>query len=234
MFKNYVKISLRNITRNVMFSSINVFGLAIGIATCMMICFWLQRELSYDQFHVNAARIYRIERELFRDNLYSRWPITGGKYKQALLDDFPEIEHAVRVWRREFSIPDHVNITHRQQMFAVDNSFFKVFDFKLEKGDPQSALTEPRTVVLTRENALKYFGTEDVVGKSLTFEWEGEQVDCRITGILNVIPINSHIHFDMLISISSYPSERFSSWRSNYLYTYVRITENVSKSGLDE
>jgi len=172
MFKNYLKIAYRYFAGHKLFSFINIFGLAIGIATCTIISLWVQRELSYDRFHKNAPRIYRIERELFRDNAYSRWPITGGVYKQALIDDFPEIENAVRFWRREFSIKDHKNFTHRQGMFAVDNSIFEIFDFDLEKGDEGTALVKPRSVVLTRDNALKFLGTDDVVGKSLSFEWD--------------------------------------------------------------
>jgi putative ABC transport system permease protein len=233
MFNNYVKVAFRNIAKYRLFSSINIYGLAIGISTCMMIYFWVQQELSYDSFHKNGHRIYRIERELFRDNLYSRWPIVGGSYKQALIDDFPEVENAMRLWRREFAIKDHRNYTHRHEMFAVDNSIFQIFDFGLEEGDPETALTDPKTVVLTRENAKKYFGTDDVIGKSLSFELNGEQTDFKVTGILQEVPKNSHVHFDMLISISTYPAERFREWRSNYLYTYVLLNENTKKSELE-
>ncbi len=234
MLKNYVTVAIRNFIEHKLFSFINVSGLAIGLAACLIIRFWVQRELSYDRFHENSDRIYRVERELFRDKLYSRWPICGGSYKQALIDDYPEIENAVRIWRREFSIKDQNNHVHRQGMFAVDNSIFEIFDFGLEAGDELSALTKPRTVVLTRESALKYFDTEDVIGKSLAFEWNNEPVDFEITGILRKVPENSHIHFDMLMSISSYPDTQFSSWRSNYLYTYILVTKNTSRSNLEE
>ncbi len=234
MFKNYLKIAYRYFIGHKLFSFINVSGLAIGIATCAIISLWVQRELSYDRFHKNAHRIYRVERELFRDNSYSRWPITGGAYKQALIDDFPEIENATRFWGREFSIKDFNNFIHRQEMFAVDNSIFEIFDFNLEKGNEQTALSRPKSVVLTRENALKYFGIVDVVGKSLTFEWEDEPVDFKVTGILEDLPQNSHVQFDMLISISSYPNDRFDNWRSNYLFTYILAKENANCNELEE
>ncbi len=234
MLKNYIKVAFRNIARYKLYSFINIFGLGIGIAACLMIYLWVQKELSYDDFHKNGHRIYRIERELFRDNLYSRWPICSGAYQQALIDDYAEIENAVRFWRREFSIKDHKDVVHRQATFAVDNSIFDIFNFKLEEGDKSSALTEPMTVVLTHNEALKYFGTYDVIGKSLTFEWENKPVDFKVTGIIREVPENSHIHFKMLISISSYPKERFSNWRSNYLYTYVLVNENISKLILED
>ena len=221
MLKNHLKIAYRNFVRHKLYSFINVFGLAIGLSICMIISLWVMREMSYDSFHENANRIYRIERELFRDNLYSRWPIVGGAYKQALIDEYPEIENASRFWRREFAIKDYKNVVHRQEMFAVDNSVFDMFDFVLEEGDEKTALIEPNTVVLTRENAIKYFEKGDAIGKSLSFEWSEGPKDMKITGILAEVPENSHIHFDMLISITSYPPERFANWRSNYLYTKV-------------
>jgi len=234
MLKNYLKIAYRNFIRHKLYSFINVFGLAIGLSICMIISLWVLREMSYDRFHEKAHWIYRVERELFRDNLYSRWPIVGGSYKQALIEDYPEIENAVRFWRREFAIKDHKNAVHRQGMFAVDNSFFEMFDFRLEEGDEDTALEEPLTVVLTRKNADKYFETGDPIGKSLTFEWQGEQTDFKVTGVLKEVPENSHIHFDMLISIASYPEEEFADWRSNYLYTYVLVSKNTSKAELEE
>jgi len=109
-----------------------------------------------------------------------------------------------------------------------------MFDFNLEEGDEQSALSDPMTVVLTRDNAVKYFGTGDAVGKSLTLEWQGEQTDFQVTGILDEVPENSHIHFDTLLSIASYKEEPYSDWRSNYLYTYVMVAENTSKQDLEE
>jgi len=234
MFKNYIRIAYRYFIRHKLFSFINVFGLAIGFSICMIISLWVQRELSYDRFHEKSHRIYRIERELFRENLYSRWPITGGSYRQALIDDYPEIEDAARFWLREFSIKDHQGTVHQQEMYAADNSVFHIFDFDLEEGDESAALNEPMSVVLTRKNAIKYFGTDDVIGKSLTFEWEGEPADFKVTGILKEIPKNSHIQFNALISIATYPAERFAAWRPNYLYTYVLVRENTSKQVLEE
>jgi len=234
MIKNYLKIAYRYLVRNRLYSFINVFGLAIGLSICIIISLWVKQELSYDRFHTKAHRIYRLERELFRDNLYSRWPISSGAYKQALIDDYPEIENAVRLWRREFSIKDHNNFIHRQVLFAADNSVFEMFDFVLEEGSELTALTEPKTVVLTRENAVKYFGSDDVVGRSLSLEWQGEPTDFKVTGILKEVPENSHVQFDMLMSIASYPDERFANWRSNYLYTYVLAREDTSKATLEE
>jgi len=233
MFKNHLKIALRNFKRHKLFSFINVFGLAIGLATCMIITLWVQRELSYDRFHENHERIYRVERELFRDNVYSRWPIVSGAYNKALVDDYPEIESSVRIWRRQFSVKDHKNFVHRQDMYAVDNSVFNIFDFGLEEGDEKTALEEPGSVVLTRELAATYLGTENAVGKTLRLEVTGRETEVQITGILREVPENSHIHFDMLLSISTYSGDMFLDWRSNYLYDYILVSENTSKRELE-
>ncbi len=132
MLKNHLKIAYRNFVRHKLYSFINVFGLAIGLSVCMIISLWVMRELSYDHFHEKDDRIYRIERESFRDNLYSRWPITGVRYKQALIDDFPEIVSAVRFWRREFAIKDHKNDKVKTQKAAQFNKSIKNNRFKID------------------------------------------------------------------------------------------------------
>jgi putative ABC transport system permease protein len=219
--------------RNKLYSLINLTGLAIGLAACLMIWLWVQDELSYDRFHTNAERIYRVERKFdFRD-MHGQAPITGGTYGPALVDDYPEIENYVRLHRNELSIKDHRNIFRKQQLIVADNSIFEIFDFHLERGDPKNALTQPKSMVLTRENALKYLGTEDAIGKTLTVDWSGTLSDFQITGILEEIPHNSHVHFDVLASISSYPAEQLSTWFNNFLYTHVLIREGTDIEALE-
>lgn len=233
MLKNHLLIAYRNFLRHKLFSFINVFGLAAGLGVCMLISLWVLRESGYDRFHANAGRIYRVERELFRDNAYSRWPITGGVYRQALIDDLPEVENAARFLRGTFVIRDHQNFRHQQDFYAADNSIFEIFDFRLEAGDERTALTEPMTVVLTRENAAKYFGAENAVGRFLPIERNGQTADYKVTGILKEVPENSHLRFDTLISIASYPAEDFANWRANNLYTYVLLRPGVSRRDVE-
>lgn len=233
MFKNHMKIAIRNIQRQKLFSFINIFGLAIGIATCMVIFLWVQNEVSYDSFHSNVDRIYRIERELFRDEVFARWPIVSAKYKQALIDDYPEIIDATRVWGREVSLKDKKNQVHRQSLYVTDKSIFKIFDFSLMRGNEATALAEPKSIVLTEDLANKYFGSTDVLGETLSFEWGNEYADFTVTGILKDVPKNSHLLFDMLLSFSTYNEEDFNSWRSNYLYTYVLTAEGIAGEELE-
>ena len=170
MLKNYIKIALRNMFRSKLYSFINLTGLAIGLAACLMIWLWVQDELSFDQFHQNADRIYRVERKVdFRD-IHGQAPITSPPYGPALVSDYPEIENYVRMHRQEISFKDHQNVFYKQELIFADNSIFQIFDFPLERGDPKTALMQPNTMVLTHESALKYFGIEDVIGKSITVD----------------------------------------------------------------
>jgi putative ABC transport system permease protein len=234
MFTNYIKITLRNLFRNKLYTFINIFGLAIGLAACLMIYLWVQDELSFDRFHPNASRIYRIERKFdFRD-MHGQAPSTSGPYGPALVGDYPEIENFVRLDIEEFSIKDHKNTFHRQELAVADNSLFEIFDFRLEEGDPKTALTQPRSLVLTREQALRYFGEYDVLGDSLTVDLSGELTDFRVTGILEEVPHNSHIHFDILISIATYSDESMTPWFNNFLYTYVLLKEGISPDDFEK
>jgi len=228
MLKNYFKIALRNMIRNKLYSLINLTGLAIGLAACLMIWLWAQDEVNYDRFHTKADRIYRVERKIdFRD-IHTQTPSTSGPYGPALANDYPEIADYVRLDRNELSIKDHRNIFRKQQIIVADNSIFKIFDFHLESGDSRTALTQPKSIILTRENALKYLGTADAVGKSLTVDWRGSLADFQVTGILEEVPPNSHVQFDVLASISSYPSENLNFWHNNFLYTYVLLRQGTS------
>ncbi|MGD9346968.1 MAG: ABC transporter permease [Candidatus Aminicenantes bacterium] len=234
MFTNYIKITLRNLFRNKLYTFINVFGLAIGLAACLMIYLWVKDELSFDRFHTNAERIYRVERKFdFRD-LHGQAPNTSGPFGPALVADYPEIENFVRIDLDEYSIKDQRNIVHRQKLALADNSLFEVFDFRLEEGDSKTALSQPKSVVMTREQAAIYFGEDDVLGESLTVDWDGNLTDFRVTGILEEVPHNSHIHFDIIISMSSYSDESLTPWFNNFLYTYVLLREGISPEDMEK
>ncbi len=233
MLKNYIKIAIRNMFRNRLYSLINLFGLALGLAACLMIWLWVQDELSYDRFHANAKRIFRVERKVdFRD-LHGQTPTTAGAYGPALISDYPEIINYARLHRNELSIKDQKNVFHKQRLIVADNSIFEIFDFHLERGDPKAALIQPKSMVLSRANALKYLGTEDAVGKSVTVDWGGSLADFQITGILEEIPHNSHVRFDVLASISSYPQKQINTWSNNFLYTYVLVQKGTDTKELE-
>ncbi|MBN1272941.1 MAG: FtsX-like permease family protein, partial [Candidatus Aminicenantes bacterium] len=144
------------------------------------------------------------------------------------------IESFVRFWRRQLAVKDQNNTYHMQQLIMTENSIFDIFDYELEKGDPKAALTNPMAAVLTRKTAQKYLRENEVIGKTLTIEFNGEKVDFQITGILKEVPKNSHIQFDMLISSASQPEQSFTNWDGNFLYTYVLLNDKSSKHKLEQ
>lgn len=232
MLRNYLHIAIRNFRKQKLYSTINVVGLAIGMAACLLIFFWVQDELSFDRFHSNAGRIYRLERYMKFQGSEGQIPITGGPFGPALIADYPEIEDAVRLERDELQIQDIRQITRRQEVIFTDPSIFSVFDFELEEGDPATALSRPLSVVLTRERARALMGKEDVMGQSFTAEWNNRSFDFRITGILKDVPRNSHVQFNMLVSNASQSDERYGVWVSNFLYTYVLVREDANLDAL--
>ncbi len=234
MFKNYFKIAFRSFSFNKLYSFINISGLAIGIAACALIYFWVQDELSYDQFHENAERIYRLERSWDFKEMHGQAPLAAGPWGPALVRDYPEIENTVRLENAEMYLKDHRNMFRKQKLFVADNSIFEVFDFRLQEGDKNSALTEPYTAVIARDYALKYLGVEDALGKTLTVDWQGAPVDFKITGILEEVPTNSHIRFDVLLSLASYPPGEINQWFGKQLYTYLLLAEGTSLQNLKD
>ena len=198
MFLNYLKITFRNIKRNKLYSFINVLGLAVGFACAILILLWIQDELSYDKYHHNAKHIYRIITKDLRDN-----EIQGDspfKLAPELKHLYPEVQNYVRTsnyWDATFKYGNKVFKENR--IIYTDPSIFKVFSWKLGKGNPSTALIKPNSVVITRETAVKYFGNENPIGKILV---KDNKQDLIVTGIMENIPDNSHFKFDFLLPIN--------------------------------
>jgi putative ABC transport system permease protein len=226
---------MRNINNRKLFSLINILGLAMGIASCLVILFWVEDELNYDRFHNHADRIYRLERKWdFRD-MHGQAPMASALWGPAMKKDYPEIEAFVRLEKSELSVKDFRNIFYKQHLFIADNSIFSLFNFPLKKGDASTALTEPYTIVLTDELSRKYTGTMNSIGKIITIEWQGKPRDFLVTGILQKVPQHSHFKFDMLVSISSYPKDYLNQWLGgNALYTYVLLAKNVNHQDFEK
>lgn len=233
MFRNYFKIAIRNFSKQKLFSFINVFGLALGMAACLVIFLWVRDELSFDRFHQKAERIYRVERFIRHQDFHDFVGLTSGMYGPTLEADYPEIEKQVRIDENRLLLKDYQNLSRTETVWFADPSLFHIFDFHLEEGDPGTALASPRTLVLTRTMALQLLGPDDAVGKTLPVQWNGEYVDFQVTGILQEIPRNSHVRFNMLASMSTYDPQRLSLWLANTLHTYILTGENVPKAQLE-
>ena len=241
MFKNYLKIALRMLKRHKTYSFINIAGLAIGLACCLLILLYVQYERSYDRYHENADLIYRVVEELDFFGNKSHMAITPASFAPAMKNEFPEVKDAVRFMKGNFS-EDKVLVTHgtdnyyEDKWYFADHSVFEIFTFPLVKGDPKTALKEPFTVVLSEEKARKYFGDEDPVGKILTLNDRYSQSDFTVNGVLKEIPENSHFRFDFLASFSTM-DKRFPEWVQNWFnhmyYTYLLLDGNSSPEALE-
>ena len=231
MFKNYVKIALRNFLKHKGFSFINIFGLAIGVACCLLIVLYVLDEVSYDQYHEKADQIYRVGIRGFVNNNLFHGVVTCAPMAKALVNEFPEVTAATRL--RNFGFPVFRykdKVFSEEKVFWVDQAFLDVFTVPFIKGDPKTALAQPNTIVLTRSMALKYFGDEDPVGKSLNAD---KRRDYLVTGVVQDVPHNSHFHYDFLASLVTYDDSESTIWVSNNYYTYLVLHEGASSEAFE-
>ena len=232
MLKNYFTIAWRNLVKNKAFTAINIAGLAIGIATCLVIMLFVQDELSFDRFNEKADQIVRV---VFRGTM------NGEKMKESsvmapvaptLRSDYPEVLDATRLL--QYGSPKIVvgDKTFKDANFAyVDSNFFNVFTLPLIKGDAKTALVEPYNVVITQAISEKYFGKADPIGKILNFK-DAHQL-YKITGVIKEVPVNSHFHFDIFGSMASVPDARNNSWLSGSYFTYLVLQKNDDPKKLE-
>ena len=228
MLKNFFKIAFRNLWRSKGFSAINIIGLAIGMASAIIILLWIQNEVSYDQFHEKKDRIYEAWNRATFDGKLMSWNTTPKVLARTLEKDLPEVEQAVRVqWPSNFlfSIGDK-RLTVQGRM--VDSNFLQVFSFPLIKGNPSSVLNDVHDIVLTQKLAIKLFGKkEDPIGRIIKID---NKDNFTVTGILNNIPNNTRFDFEYLLPWS-YLRERGEDdnyWGNNSTRTYVLLKPNAS------
>lgn len=238
MLKNYFKIAIRNLLRHKVYSFINIFGLAIGMACFLLIVFYIQFERSYDDFHENSKNIYKLVRVNTLGERVERRVNTGAPLAPLLAQNFPAIKHAVRFTCFEMGLIGYGDKRFiERRFFFTDEPVFKVFTFPLLKGDPDTALKEPFSVVLTEETAQKYFGEEDPLNKILVCNFYGNRFDFKVTGVAASIPRNSHLDFDFLASYSSLRpivGEWFLTkhWDSP-THTYILLSEGYDPRDLE-
>jgi len=230
MIKNYLKVAFRNIIRHKGYSFINIAGLAIGMACSIVLFLYIQNELSYDRFHENSERIYRVISQSEGDSKVSLFAKTPAPLAPALVNDFPEIEQAVRIGKNNFFVTFQ-NRRFNETVIFADPEIFSVFSFPLTAGDPQTALTEPHSLVLSEKSAEKYFGEENPMGKILSL---GGWQDFKITGVLKNIPENSHLRFDFLARFEDYAARHFDRWGISNYYTYVLVSNTFSQTSYNE
>jgi putative ABC transport system permease protein len=236
MFKNYVKIALRNIKRHKGYSFINITGLAIGIACSILIHLFVAYELSYDKFYERADDIYRLAFRATIGDTKINQTFTSSENFKKLLQDFPEIETGVKflvLGRTPVTIEEKT--FYESRFYAVDSTFYDIFSIPLVHGNPKTALTNPDTMVISRDTALKYFGTTDVLGKIVHADYSEGSKDFEITGVSENVPENSHFHYDLLISTANFPALLENNvWDANMFITYFLLKPGTSKNIFDE
>lgn len=233
MFKNYFKITLRNIKKYKVYSFINITGFAIGIACCFLILLFIRDELSYDRYHKNADRIYRvcIQGRIANRDLVEI--LLGSPTAETLVKEYPEVENAVRIFQpsNKESLVKYENKQFTETQFLyTDESIFDVFTFQLIEGNPKTALEKPNSVILTETTAKKYFGETNPLGKTITVD---NSTDFLITGITRDVSHNSHFHFDFLASFKTLDISRSPGWLSFYSYTYILLREGFNPADLE-
>ncbi len=236
MFRNYFKITLRNIFKYKIFSFINIFGLALAIACSIIVIFYVRNEITYDKFHTKADRVYRPYTKFkrgAREGVGVHTPFIMG---QQLKDNYPEIEGFTiltsffnQIYKGELSFPEEIHI--------ASEDFFNIFSFPIIRGETKNLLSDPSSIVLTEEMAEKYFGRIDVIDELLIIEVGGEQKNFTVKAVLKNIPSNSSIRFNFLISDlhtkDIFPAPMLTSWNMITGETYVLLHGQVDKEELE-
>lgn len=236
MLKNYLKIALRNVKKSKTYSFINILGLAIGMACCILILFYVQDELSYDRYNEKADRIYRVvDSGEAPGGMSFDLALTSAPFAPTMKADFPEVEDAVRLYRRRRMVANGERKYYEDNLFYSDSSLFNIFTFPLIKGNPETALQSPHTVVLSESTALKYFGNNGVINQNLSIDGQ----DFLVTGIMKDIPRNSHFIADLFVSFKTleqipfFQQSYIQNWVRHEFYTYVLLEDGNSQMELE-
>ncbi len=230
---NYFKIASRRIRRHKGFSFINIAGLAIGMACAIIILLWVQNELSYDRFHENRDSLFRVAAFVTFPNRSAHSALGPPPLAPALKEEFPEIIQSTRFDdcpRIVFKYQDKAY--YEEKGVLVDPSFFEMFTFPFLQGNSQTALSDPFNIILTEKTAVKYFGTENPVSKTLLIE--GQLV--KVTGVLKNVPENSHIQFDFVLpyELKREMGDNIDYWGNTNTYAYVQLNKEASPSEVDK
>jgi putative ABC transport system permease protein len=235
MFRNYMKIALRNLVREKGYAIINIAGLTIGIASCILILLFITNELTYDRHHEKADRIYRVGVEAVFGDSHILSALTSGAMKDALDYEFSEVEQSTRLSylaRPVIKLGDRSFV--EENFFYADSNFFNVFSVPLISGDPATALTRPNSMVISSETARRYFGSENPIGKTLQVN---ELQVMVVSGVMENFPNNSHFRCDFIGSMETIRNNQaayWEYWTNSELYTYILLDERSAISEFED
>ncbi len=230
MLSNYIKIAWRNIIRNKGYALINILGLAVGLACCILIAQYVQDELSYDNFHEKS--VYFVGKESTFGGNSRRSMSTSLPLGQALVNEIPEVESYVQMtWPSSGEVSKNSqDFTEEGRILNATSSFFEVFNFSLKVGNPENVLDQPNSVVITEEMMKKYFPGEDPIGQSLTIQRYGENT-YTVTGVARNVTQNSYLDFDMVTTLGSLQTVKDKrgqgAWGASMFHTYASLQEGA-------
>jgi len=235
MLKNYLKTAWRNLWKNKVYSTINILGLAVGIAACITILLFVFYEKSFDSIH--KKNIYRLNEVQKFEGMLSSQKVALSMYPMGptLKQDFPEILNFCRIRPQgRFQATYGENRVYLANLNMVDSTFFQLFDFPLLKGDKQTALMKANSLVLTETGAKKIFGSTDPIGKSV-IHYSGDTTSLLVTGVMKDPPKNSQLQFEGLASFSTVAGPgNMNNWGGNWLYTYLELSPNTMQASLEK
>ncbi|MGD8540570.1 MAG: ABC transporter permease, partial [Candidatus Aminicenantes bacterium] len=235
---NHLKIALRKMRKQKAYSFINTIGLALGMTCSFLIFFWVHDEIGYNRFHEKADRIFRVNKtyQIGSETEYNS--STPFPLARAIQDSFAEVIDATRFHRIRALISfkgekgKEDNVFYERRVYAGDPSFFRIFTFPFAKGDPTTALAEPDSVVVTESIAAKYFGTEDPIGRTLTFD---QDKDFIIKGVIEDIPSNSDFYFDLFVPTSRINGpEVLEDWGTHFAVTFVLLQDGSAATEVEK
>jgi len=226
MFKNYLKIAVRNFLRNKIFSFINILGLAIGMAVCILILLWVRHELSYDRFHANADRIFRVVEMQQQSGEPFPVAVTPAPLGPGMLQDFPEVVNFSRFQTYSLGYIYHGDDMFKANITLADPGIFEMFTFPILAGDKEVMFDDLYNVVISKEMADKIFADEDPLGKTLQIN---KSTILNVTGVFQNVAENSHLDFDYILPFEVLKEfgGNLEEWGSNAFYTYIQLQENV-------
>lgn len=234
MLKNYFKSAIRNLLKRRAYAFINIAGLAVGITCCLLIALYVWEEWQFDAFHQQADQVYRVAATFQTTQEENELAISPSVLSALLREGFAEVEQATRFYTEQLVFEHENRRFMEDRMLFADTTFFDVFTFPLRQGNAETALEAPFSVVLTPAIALKYFGNDNPIGQTLSVDG---QHTFSVTGVTEPLPSNSHIQFDVLISMSSWEplgKGDLSNYFGQWMYTYVRLAPNVEAEQFQE
>lgn len=225
MFQNYLKVALRNLMKRKFHTAVNVFGLAIGIAACLLITLFVKDELAFDRYHNEYQQIYRIATRFKMAGQEGHFALAPAPSGRTLVNEVPEVIEAFRFRPKNEDIISYGDFHFKvEHVVFADHNFFRFFNIPLVAGDTETILALPNTLAMSRSLAEKYFGSEDPIGREVIID---NKYKYRVSGVYEDIPANTHFRFDVMYAMSSLEESRSDVWLNNNFYTYLKLRKGA-------